>query len=471
MMIDYSKMTNEERQLVTVHLANKVIDGSRNIGILAELFLYFAMGELDVNASYPGKVTIPREKYAKFRGLKNNNFKYIVREIDNVLMNLNKNPLKAYDDEKERYEALNWVSSLSADKKNIYVEFTPSITAFLIYKKGQAYTRVLQDISNFKNAGTVAIKEIIEKDLYNRRKILQSCPIKKLPFIDISIEKLKFKAGLENKYKNTADFKRFFLDKAESELITLNFPIQFMYDLLNSEGEIMKPTQRGAKKVRLYIIDKREEYNSAICIPENQSTIDEIIDLTEAEHKKQYQKIYKQLMEWGIDEERIYSLIEQYGAERIRRGIVVVQKTPKVNSPAGMFLTAIEKDWKTVEQIEEKQVQEKRQKAKTQKQIEQQKKEQKEAKEQAFQQAYETLCESLLTEEKGLNYYYKKAKAYIPGMMLHSHNGKTPEEVMYGKAFTKHQMLYTIQQEYPERFTALFEQYPEKVPVFNKIQE
>ncbi len=470
-MIDYSKMTKEERQLVTVHLANKVIEGSRHINILSELFLYFVMGEIDSDARYPYRIVTTRKKYAKFRGLPNGKFKFIRKQIDRIIEDLNANPLKAYDDEAEEYDVLNWVTSINLRKDKIYVNLTPEVGAFLLYKKGQSFTKVLQDISGFKSTGTVAIKEMIEIDLYNKWKKLKIDPEKKLPYIDKEISDIKFKAGIESSYKNLSDFKRFFLDRACNELKDLNFPIQFEYDMLSEDGEILETGRRGATQVRFYIIDKREEMlEKWETDKEQQTTVDEVIDAAKQEHQQNYKKQYQYLTGWGIGEEKVYDLIEEKGIEKIQQAIDVVQSTPNVKNPSGLFLKALQGDWQTAQQKDQEKKREARQKNKARVEAEKQKEAAEKARKRAYYEERKAICDKLLTEEKGLEYFYEKAKNYITRTFLHFHLDKTPEQVYHNGGMTLAQMIYAIEQEYPQSFEELHAKCPDLVVHFELVE-
>jgi len=459
MLLLSSEMSPRERQLQTVKLANRVLNGSRSLTLINEMFLYFTMGEIDPNSENPLQIKTTKKRYAEYRGIAHKDFKRIAGELKKIFKNFNNNPLIIEDEETGRLLQRNWLTGLDLDGDNMYISVSPEVGGFLMYKKGQLYTKVLYDISKFKSVHTIGIKEIIEAELF-----------KKQAHFDKPLSYIRFKLGVEKKYTNLQDFKRFVLDIAKKELEEVNFPIQFKYSILNVHGIILKKGQRGGHSVRFYIKDKREKIKALFESPkdyeiienENQTTIDEIIVSETEAQGDQYKKEYEQLKSWGISDDDIYDVILEYGIDRVQSSIVLVCNSYNVKSPSGLFIKSLKENWQSAKQIE---ADKKKKQNKRRKEIEQEieaEQEKKQAKHKAFLEAQKEICDELLASEKskGLDYYYEVTRKYIAPLMMKFYIKNSPKETYEKSMFTGY-LLHTIEQEHPELFKSLYEEYPD----------
>lgn len=452
-------MNPEEQRLQTIKLANRVINGSRSLSLLNEIFLYFIMGEINPNAENPLQIKTTKRRYAEYRGLASKDFKRISGELRKVFKNFNNNPLIIEDEKSGRLLQRNWLSLLDLDGDDIYISVSPEVGSFLLYKKGQLYTKVLYDITHFRSVHTIGIKEIIEAELF-----------KKQAHFDKSLTFLRFKLGIENKYSSLRDFKRFVLDIAKRELSTINFPIQFDYSILNANGKVLKKGQRGGQAVRFYVIDKRDEIRALFESPKDLKSLEDgsVSILTNKQksfykiEEKAYSREYEQLNLWGIDDETIENILAQYGIEEIQSSIILVKNTPNVKSPSGLFLRSLKEGWQSAPQIQVGKNIDKRRRSRLEKQKQAEKERLEKAEMDAFTEAHKKICDKQLKlkKDKGLDHYYEAAKKYVAPIMMKFYLKYSPKETYREGVFAMY-LRYCIEQTYPKAFEKLYEMYPD----------
>lgn len=452
-----TQMSVREREKHTVKLANKVINGSRSLSLVNEMFLYFIMSQIDPKSKNPLRVVCKKKDYALFRGMTRSDHKYIARELKKIFKNFKDNSLIVEDvveielknGKKKLVDRLLqrvWLTGLDLIGDDIVIGLSEEVGGFLMYRKGQPYTKVLSDISRFTKSYTVGIKELIEAHLY-----------KKVPYFDKPIKELAFKLGVHKRYPNLYDFKKYVLNPAERDLKQINYPLQFDYQILDADNNILKPGKRGGVAVRFYIIDRRNEVRQLLEAAEASPITEKGNEVSKPDLSEQLQT---QLADWGINKAKQNQLLKERGEDRIRQAIDFVSSTPNVKNPAGLFLKAVAGEWKNAEQAEREKKRRIAARYRKQAEAEAQEKQRSEERYKAFHQEMTRIAESLLTEEKNLAYYQREANKYHHRMMLKYHADYTPEQA-FERDITRSQMLFAMMVEHPEAFIQVNEQYPD----------
>lgn len=458
------KMT---QNIPTIKQANQLILAGQNITLQSKRLLYFMAKNIDPNGENPKQVVTSWANFQEFvQAREPKNWRGKKRILKKILKNLNDNPVEIeWLDEKgkRKYTLVNWVQSIELAEDNDTVEmmFTDKLIPFLLFLKNQPYTKTIYEIGHFRSIHTIRIKEILETERFKQQ-----------PYCDIELEKLKWMLGLQNKYKEFRDFKRRVLNGAQEELLKTNSPVRFTYDTISRHG---RPVKRNVHSIRFYpeyievrneLMPPSEEAPQEQPTPEappleNQTTIDEVIENTD--WKEQHPKLYEKLNLFGITESTILGLLQQHGIDYLQEKIAITEakvKAGKVGSPAGFFMAAVVKDFKSEEQ--QKTVQQAAAKAKREKREEAEQAERERERQLAelkseYSRKRKAVCDDIIKQhpfllQEGYNIAAKQAKNYPP----------TPQEA-YESIMYSWRIIKAIEGMFTEQFTELYSEYAPKV--------
>lgn len=453
------------KQYSTIKQANAMILGRQSMNLMAKRLLIFAGKKIDRTSPKPNEVQILFEEFAEFiKTRKVKNWKGRKKILSKIFKNLNDHPLVLFNKEQRKgkriYKCLNWLQSLRIDEdtRAIVLVFTDEIGQYFSYIENQPYTNTLDSIGQYSSMSTIRLQEIIELEKFKNK-----------PYFDIEVETLKWCLGVDKYYAKFSSFNYKVLKVAQKELADKNAPVQFTFDTLGRNKQVVK---QGVHSIRIYpqFIDT--------AIGEEQPDIEQVPTVSAAPvapiqedpplpHKAQYASIFEKLTSWGILAIIVNEHIEQKGIEKVKMAIAIASK-PGVKDRAGMYMSAIKNDWKS-EEYRKKQAA----KAAKNKQVaiakEQQATEQlKKAITQEVRTRTKKITDQLIAQnkdllEKAAQQFQQKKQASGGSIVLK--NLPTDAREAYASRLYKWHLIEEIKGIHPDSFTFSFADWPKEHPI------
>jgi len=214
------------------------------------------------------------------------------KKVREVINNLNSKPLLIQKGN-NRWVTFSWIASAEylPDEATIEFEFSQKLRPYLLQLKKAFTTYKLKNVIRLKSSYSIRIYELLKQ-------------YEKIGSRRITLDELKKKLGVEVKYKNYSDFKRFVLKVAQTELPKKS-------DIAFDYKEI-----KNGKKVK-----EIEFYNIRHNIPtEYEGDQYQFNFRFESEAAKSSEKVEeepnqgyeKKLQKRGISQEQINELVENY---------------------------------------------------------------------------------------------------------------------------------------------------------------
>lgn len=337
---------NTTKKLPTIKQANKLILAGQNISLQAKRLLYFMAKNINEKGENPKQVIASWREFQDYVQVREpKNWKGRKRILKKIFNNLNENPVEIETVDKNgkrKYAIVNWVQSVELEEDNETVEmmFTDKLIPFLIYLKGQPYTKTIYEIGNYKSVFTVRIKEILETEKWRNPS-----------HVDLELEKLKWMLGVQDKYSLFGDFRRRVLERAKNELLHTNSSVKFTYDTVNRHGQAVKRNVHTIRFFPKYMnvqkLEETEQPTEELDVFEVQVKEPEKVNIQSISPDKKYPELYEKLIYWGLSDSIISGYMKAHGIRYLKEKVAFVEEKQNVASKAGLLITAIKKDFKS----------------------------------------------------------------------------------------------------------------------------
>ncbi|MEO1516887.1 MAG: replication initiation protein [Bacteroidota bacterium] len=430
---------------LSVRKSNDLIEVGENLSKPAKLFVLYLIAKMPIDETEFREMSISYSDLKQIVNIDGRKRVSTIKEAERMMDELGKNPLKFENSEFQ--DMVTWFARkrFYKKKKVWHFKFHEELKPYLLHLKSQ-FTRY-----SFWYTVSLSSHAIKLYELMKRYEYLGTC--------EISISKQKYYLGIEQKYQEYYEYRRWVLDEAQKEL-EMYTDIKFRYEPAKKEGRRIVShrffIEENKPKV---IVEPLRKVQQQQRLPFD--TFDEEKPMLNAEDvlTEEHDEMMNDLQEWGGKKYVVKRLINKFGIDKVEyqhrhtKHVLEAGKIKKDN-PFAWFRAALKGNYHDPSQ--ERRRQDARQKSRRNQQAEQ--KRQLEEKLNSLRKEYydqrKAIGDSLLNDQPELlDEMVNKLRGNLTiGMQLR--DGKSPEEI-YQSRMTAGLILTQIEKHFPNAFESV----------------
>ncbi len=207
---------------VTKH--NELVETSYKLGSREQFFVLFLIANLSTRDNDFPQYRLPFSRIMKLMNFDGRRRIANVKDLEKMMDNLNTAPIKFVDGDEDVKIA--WITELRYNRKTKEVAFTlnPNLKRYLLNLKGFFTNYNIWNVV-YLSSQSIRLYELLKRHEYHRER-----------GIIFKVDYLKGLMGIEDKYPEFYEFKRWVLQPAQAELETYT-DIRFVYSEYEKEGK------------------------------------------------------------------------------------------------------------------------------------------------------------------------------------------------------------------------------------------
>lgn len=437
---------------LAVRKSNDLIEVGENLSKSAKLFVLFLIAKMPMAETEFRDLTFTYDDLKRIANIDGKKRISTLKEAEKMMDELGMNPLKF--ENAEFRDTVTWFARKRYFKKKATWQFRfhEELKPYLLQLKSH-FTKY-----SFWYTVCLSPHAIKMYEVMKRYEYLGTC--------EIPIEKLKYFLGIEDKYREYYEFRRWVLDETQKELKKYT-DVAFEYEAARKKGRRIVSLRFFIEKNKPQVVPeqlkKAQRQQQLPFAMENEKEEVASVEFLSDAHKEMINTIKG----WGGKEAVIHELINTYGIEKIEyqfRHTKNVMDAGKIKSgnPFGWFRSALKGNYEDPLQEKKKKAAGKAKEQKRKRVDKTNLDKQLKALKQEYYNNKKEIGDTLLKEQPELlSQIIEAARTNIViGKKVRA--GKTPEEI-YADRITRGVVLQEMQASFPERFSEVEQIYPAKI--------
>ncbi len=436
---------------LTVRKSNELVEVGEYLSKPAKLFVLYLIAMMPEDETEFREMSITYDELKRIVNIDGKRRISTMEEAEKMMDELDTNPIK-FDNAYFR-DTVTWFS-----RKRYYKQ--DKVWHFIFHEELKPYLlRLKSHFTMYSFWYTVCLSSHSIKfyEMMKRYEYLGKC--------EIPIDKQKYLLGIEDKYKEYFEYRRWVLDEVQKELETYT-DVSFTYEAAKKQRRRIISHRFVIKKNVPKIIpeplqEMQRQQRLPFAAPEEAQN-----EYTPTALMEQDPEMFTTLKEWGGREKTILDIMVAYGVEQMRYQYshtkrMLEEGKIKADKPFGWFFSALKGGFEDLSAEAGKQkavkLKEKKQQASQKEQLEQSLKDL----EKGYYRAIGEICDELIAAEPViLQSAVETLRTHISvGPMLR--DGKSPVEI-YSDVWSSGMVKKKIQEAHPAAFVRL-EHYPVRI--------